>query len=143
MKIIRGTFRLSILIALLVAAFYGIMGYMAGVVAEQANRKAWTTLRCGERFLDQDMSRFKNKDGLIDIGSAGCSDQPFLATFEEIREAVASPAPPSLPGLGGVYRDFMYAALFTAVAAFVLVNSVGFVLLGARGVFRWVRAGYR
>jgi hypothetical protein len=146
MKIIRGTFRLSILIALLVAAYYGIHAYMAGVIVKQENRRLagnWTTLRCAERFLGQDMSRYTNEAGLIDIGGAGCSDRPFLATFEEIREAVASPASPSL-SLGAVYRDLLlYGGLFAAVVAFMLVNLVGFVLLGARGVFRWVRAGYR
>jgi hypothetical protein len=31
-------------------------------------------------------------------------------------------------------------ALGYAFGAFLLVNLVGFVLLGARGLFRWVRA---
>jgi hypothetical protein len=46
-------------------------------------------------------------------------------------------------GFGEVFRNNLYWAFFAAVAAFVLVNLAGFVLLGARGLFRWVRAGYR
>jgi hypothetical protein len=37
----------------------------------------------------------------------------------------------------------MYGALLAAVVVFALVNLAGFMLLGARGLFRWVRAGYR
>jgi hypothetical protein len=37
MKIVRGTFRLSIVIALLVAAYYGITGYMAAMRADDEN----------------------------------------------------------------------------------------------------------
>ena len=70
MNIIRGTFRLSIVIALLVAVYYGITGYMAAMEREQANWKLWTTLRCGERFLGQDMSKYVSpvRPEVFDIG---------------------------------------------------------------------------
>jgi hypothetical protein len=75
MNIIRGTFRLSVVIALLVAGYFGITGYMAALEREQANWKLWNTLRCGERFLGQDMSRYRSpvRPEVFDIGSAGCS----------------------------------------------------------------------
>jgi hypothetical protein len=144
MNIGRGTFRLSIVIALLVAGYYAITGYMAALDAEQENRKLWNTLRCGERFLGQDMSAYTNAAGLIDIGRAGCSDDRFLASFEEIRRAVARPDPPDdWRGFREVFRYNLYGMPFAALYAFVLVNLAGFVLWGARGLFRWVRAGYR
>jgi len=70
MTIIRGTFRLSIVTALLVAIYYGITGYMAVMEREQANWKLWNTLRCGARFLDQDMSKYTSpvRPEVIDIG---------------------------------------------------------------------------
>jgi hypothetical protein len=79
---------------------------------------------------------------VIDIGSAGCSNERFWATFEEIRDAVGRSEPERLR-FGEVFRYNMYEALFAALVAFVLVNLAGFVLLGARGLFRWERAGYR
>jgi hypothetical protein len=57
-NIARGTFRLSIVIALVVAAYYGISGYKAAMDDEYEKQKLWTTLRCGERFLGQDMSSY-------------------------------------------------------------------------------------
>jgi hypothetical protein len=145
MNIARGTFRLSIVIALLVAAYFGISGYMAALNSEQENRKHWMTLRCGERFLGRDMSSYSSPDRpeVIDIGRAGCSDTRFLATFAEIREALAHAEPPEWwRGFGEVFRSKFYEALFAALAAFVAVNLVGFLFLGARGVLRRVRAGY-
>jgi hypothetical protein len=146
MNIIRGTFRLSIVAALLVAVYYGITGYMSVTEREQANWKLWTTLRCGERFLGQDMSKYVSpvRPEVFDIGGAGCSNKQFWATFDEIREAVAQSEPPAFGGgFGEDLRFKLMDALAYAFAAFLLVNLVGFVVLGARGLFRWVRAGYR
>jgi hypothetical protein len=117
---VGGTFRLSVMIALLVAAYYGITGYMAAMDVEQENRRLWTTLRCGERFLGQDMSRYAGPDPdrpeVIDIGRAGCSNGRFLATFYEIREALAHPDPPE-PGFGQVFQYKLLEALFAAFGA--------------------------
>jgi hypothetical protein len=146
MKIIRGTFRLSIVIALLVAGYYAITGYMAALEREQANWKLWNALRCGERFLGQDMRKYVSpvRPEVFDIGSAGCSNERFWATFEEIREAVAQSEPPAIGrGFGEVLQFKLTDALGYAFGAFLLVNLAGFVLLGARSLFRWVRAGYR
>jgi predicted PurR-regulated permease PerM len=144
MKIIRGTFRLSVVVALLVAVYYGISGYIAARNSEYENWKLWTTLRCGERFLDKDMSGYTNDGRVFDIGRAGCSDTRFLATFEEIREALTQSEPPEVwRGFGEVFRFKLYEALFTALAAFVAVNLAGLLFLGACGLFRWVRSGYR
>src|SRR5262245_13289100 len=97
MNVIRGTFRLSIVIALLVAAYYGTAAHFAAQNAAAEDINIWITLRCGERFLGQDMSRFTNEAGLIDIGKAGCDleGKRFLARFDEIRKAVATAEPPN------------------------------------------------
>ena len=39
---------------------------------------------------------FTNQYGNIDIGRAGCSKAGFLANFDEIREALNTPAPPKM-----------------------------------------------
>jgi hypothetical protein len=61
MSVLHGTFRLSIVLALLAAAYYGITAYVTAVDANQYEWKLWTTLRCGERFLGQDMSSYTNR----------------------------------------------------------------------------------
>src|SRR5262245_7640380 len=96
MNILRGTFRLYIVIALLVAAYYGLTGYMVARKSDQENRQLWTTLRCGERFLDRDMSAYRSpvRPEVFDIGKAGCSTSTSWATFQEIREAAAQSEPP-------------------------------------------------
>jgi hypothetical protein len=90
-SIVRGTFRLSIVIALLVAAYVGISGYIEAVSSDAEDMRIWTTLRCGERFLGQDMSSYTSpvRSDVIDIGKAGCSSSTFWATRDEIRKAVA------------------------------------------------------
>jgi hypothetical protein len=77
-NIARGTFRLSIVIALVVAAYYGISGYKAAMDDEYEKQKLWTTLRCGERFLGQDMSSYAslgrvliNRPALSGFGQTG------------------------------------------------------------------------
>jgi hypothetical protein len=142
MDIARGTFRLSIVIAVLVAVYYGISDFMTAVNSNAENMRIWTTLRCGERFLGQDMSSYTSpvRSDVIDIGKAGCSSSTFWATRDEIREAVAQTDPPVSPY---TYSRVGLWALLPAAYAFVAVNLAGFLFLGARGLFRWVRAGYR
>jgi hypothetical protein len=142
MNVLRGTFRLSIVVALLVAAYFGITAHVAAQNAASESWKLWFTLRCGERFLGQDMSAYTNASGLIDIGKAGCSNDRFLATFDEIREALAS-AEPSGDRYGEVFWPKLYGALFNALGAFLFVNLLGLLFLGTRRVFRWISAGYR
>jgi hypothetical protein len=150
MSVLRGTFRLSIVVALLVAAYYAISAHLAAMDAEWEHRKLLITLRCGERFLGQDMSQYTNAAGLIDIGKAGCSNSSFWATFDEIRVAVGKQPPP--PDQGWVSESERYSqvfwpklnnALFAALAGFVVVNLGGLLFLGGRRVFRWILAGYR
>jgi hypothetical protein len=144
MKIIRGTFRLSIVIALLIAVYYAISGYFEAVNADKETWRIWTTLRCGGHLLGKDVSGYTNEYGLIDLGRAGCSSKSFLATFEEIRMANARPKPPpDQLRFGDVFQFHLYGGLIVALAAFLAVNLLGFLFLGARSLFQWVRGGYR
>ena len=93
MSVLRGTFRLSLMAALLVAAYFSITAHVAAQNDAWQDWKIWNTLRCGERFLGRDMSAYTNEYGLIDIGKAGCSSDRFLATFDQIRTARASADP--------------------------------------------------
>ena len=142
MNVLRGTFRLSIVVALVVAAYYGISAHVAAQNDAWEDWKIWNTLRCGERFLGRDMSAYTNEAGLIDIGKAGCSNDRFLATFDEIRTALAS-AEPSGDRYSQVFWPKLYDALGYALVAFVAANLLGLLFLGTRSVLRWISAGYR
>jgi hypothetical protein len=144
MNVLRGTFRLSIVVALVVAAYYGISAHVAAQNDAWEDLKFWTTLRCGERFLGQDMSSYASpvRPEVFDIGKAGCSYSSFWATFDEIREALASDHPRA-DRYSQVFWPKLYDALGYALVAFVAANLLGLLFLGTRSVLRWISAGYR
>jgi hypothetical protein len=146
MKVIRGTFRLSVVIALLVGAYCVISGYMVALDADRETWRIWNTLRCGERFLGQDMSSYASpvRSDVIDIGRAGCSTSTFWASYDEIRAAVARSGPPAEDlRFGEVFWFQSIIALFLVAAAFIAVNLAGVLFLGIRGLCRWMRTGYQ
>jgi hypothetical protein len=146
MKVIRGTFGFSVVIALLVGAYCVIWAYVAALDADRETWRIWGTLRCGERFLGHDMTRYASpvRSDVIDIGRAGCSNSTFWASYDEIRAAVArSEPPPEDLRFSEVLWFKSINALFFAVAAFIAVNLAGVLFLGIRGLFRWVRTGYQ
>ena len=142
MNIARGTFRLSIIVAVTVTLYFGIAAHVEAFKAESESRRIWTTLQCGKPFLDRDMSRYTNEYGNIDIGRAGCSSSSFFATFDEIRMALSSVDPPDADEYWRLFRIKGTDALIYGVFAFLLVNVGAFLFLGARKIFRWIAAGY-
>jgi hypothetical protein len=101
MNIVRGTLRISIVVAVLVAIICSVVSLFDANKERLRLYNDWReetqllkVLRCGGQFLGKDMTAYTNEFGLIDIGHAGCSDGRFLATFDEIRNAVNEPAPP-------------------------------------------------
>jgi hypothetical protein len=144
MKVLRGTFRLSVVIAILVAVYYGIEAHVAAQNSSYEDWKMWNTLRCGERFLGQDMSSYTSpvRSEVIDIGKAGCSSSTFWATRDEIRMALAQ-TDPSDSRYAEVFWPKFYFAMLNALALLVFVNLLGLVFLATRATFRWVWAGFR
>jgi hypothetical protein len=136
-----GTFRLSIVVALVALLGSAVYAHFIALDGEQQDMKTWRTLQCAQKFLNQDMSAYTNQLGLIDIGRAGCSFDPFYSTFGEIRRAADIPR---TEGKYGEYFQRMLSILMLPVlGVFVLVNALGLVFLAARGALRWVWAGYR
>ena len=144
MRVARGTFRLSIVVALVVAVYYSITAHVEANNAASRDFEFWSTMQCAERFLDQDMSRYANptRPEMFDIGKAGCSYRTFWATFNEIRREIGS-ADPRDDTYSRHFWPNLYGALFTALGAFVVVNLGGLLFLASRSVFRWISAGYR
>lgn len=141
MNVMRGTFRLSILVGVVMGA---VLSWKALRVADEAYRKdleMWTTLRCARHLLDKDTKPIENEFGNIDIGKIGCANRQFWANKKEIQEAWAQAEPDRKQ------RDWMLdhglkEAGLNAVLALVLTNLLGLVFLGVRRTYRWVAAGF-
>jgi len=130
MSVVRGTFRLSFLVVAVMLVYAPVSAHFSAIEgsesAREMYRKLWITLRCGERFLDKDMTQFTNEYGLIDIGRAGCSSSSFLATFDEIRDALAKTNPPDpSPEYRRIFSIWVIDGLVNALLGFVVVNLAG------------------
>ena len=141
MNVLRGTFRLSILLTAVAAGYATWMSYQQVSESSSREHETWRVLRCSEKFLTRDMSRFTDPYGLIDVGKAGCASTQFLATFDEIREASLQPEPSAFDS-----KAFWTALLdYMPIAGlvFLLVNAPVLVFVAVRGAGRWVLAGFR
>lgn len=142
-NILRGTFRLSVAVAALAAA-YGIYEQWAAFSeAKASNWKMTTTLECGARKSEERLKEAVNQYGLIDLGKVGCADEQFLASLDELRQARD----------GMTRREWMetkfdvrYAAevaLAYAVLALLVVNLLSLAFVTLRAVFGWIATGYK
>ena len=69
MSVLRGSFRLSVVIALVALLCSAVYAHFTALDAEQQAAESWRTLRCGQMFLNRDMGDYTNQYGLIDIGT--------------------------------------------------------------------------
>ncbi len=143
--------RVSVVAALLVAIAGVVTAHFEVIKKQDRIRESWNEdtriwkgLRCGGQFLGKDMREYTNEFGVIDIGRAGCSNGRFLATFDEIRDAINRPAP--------VKPDSDYLAIYLphlgiwpvlAFIAFCVVNLLGLLAIGVRSTANWIKAGFR
>jgi hypothetical protein len=142
MRVTRGTFRASILIAFATFVSGVFFAVASGNRAANNDWQLWNTLRCGKRFLDQDMSKFTNDFGNIDIGKAGCSDRSFLANFDEIRDAIARPDSSGESFKTAFWLEF-WKWMQISGAVFICINLIGFLALAILRASKWVFSGYR
>lgn len=141
MNIIRGTFRLSIVVGLLSLVYFTWQATEeAGRVATE-NHQLWYTLRCGRTLVGKDTKPYENEFGIIDLSKIGCADGRFLAHMHEIEKALQDEDP-----MGPVMqreRDWrLPIARYNAIAVFLATNLLGLLFLGGKSVFGWVRRGY-
>ena len=141
MNVLRGTFRLSILLTAVAAGYVTWMSFQQVSESRSREHEMWRVLRCSEKFLGRDMSRFTNPYGLIDVGKAGCSSTQFLATFDEIEDASRQPEPSTFDSR--VFWKAFLVYIPMAAIAFLSVNALGLLFIVVRGVGRWVLAGFR
>jgi hypothetical protein len=141
MNVLRGTFRLSILLTAVAVGYGTWMSFQQVSESSSREHETWRVLRCSEKFLGRDMSRFTNPYGLIDVGKAGCASTQFLATFDEIRDASVQPEPSTFDS--NAFWRALLADMPIAVLVFLLINAPVLLFVAVRGAGRWVLAGFR
>lgn len=149
MKIVRGFVRLAIVlfgVTLIGLPIHDLISANNRADEEyEKDHRIWTTLRCGQEFIGKDMSAYTNQYGIIDIGKAGCSNKQFLATFDEIKKALAQDGP-SRQQIFAHYYYFPASAMtaaITAVFVFILTLLVGLGVAGIRASAVWIRDGFK
>jgi hypothetical protein len=141
--VVKGTFRLSVVAAVVAAGYTAYEGWQANKQAYNDTVQMVLTYECGGRQSDDTLRAALN--GLrIDLSKVGCSNQPFFwASYNEIVEAREGKLRQKKLSDFPMFRMSMDGAAATVNAAiwFVLVNVLGMVFVYGRTVVRWVRRG--
>jgi hypothetical protein len=141
--VFKGTFRLSIVAAVVAAAYTAYEDWQENVQAYNETLQMVFTYECGGRQSDDNLRAALN-DARIDLSKVGCSNQPFfLVSYNEIvqaregklRREKLSDIPMFRLNVEGA------AAIANAVIWFVLVNVLGVFFLCGRTIVRWVHRG--
>ena len=133
-SIMRGTFRLSVAVAVLAAGFGAYQRLAAYSETKDRDLQMLITLECGARVPEERLRQTVNENGLFDLGKVGCAKERFLASFEKLHKA-----------RDGVMRrewqetkfDVKQAAEYAfahAVVALVAVNLLGLAFVAVRAV---------
>ena len=139
----KSTFRLSMVAAVVAAAYTAYEGWQSNVQAYNGTLQMVLTYECGGAQSDDNLRAALN-GARIDLSKVGCSNRPFFwASYHEIiqaregklRREKLSDIPMFRVNLEGA------AAIVNAVIWFVLVNVLGVVFLCGRTVVRWLHRG--
>ena len=145
--ILRGTFRLSIVGAALAAAYTGYQDWSARERDYLENLGMVHTIECGARVVptmsEEAVKRVVNEHGLIDLGKVGCARRQFFTRDDELRDARNGTMRRELSPAQFITETSVMAAAGGAIAALFAINLLGFALIGARAVVRWVGQGFK
>jgi hypothetical protein len=137
----KGTFRLSIVAAVVAAAYTAYEGWQANVQAYKDTLQMVLTYECGGRQPD-DTLRAALNGTRIDLSKVGCSHQPFFwASYSEIVQARQGRLRREKLSSISMFRMNVEGAAFNAAIWFVLVNLLGVLFLCGRTFVRWVHRG--
>lgn len=142
--ILRGTLRVSIVAAVLAAAYTTYTRWQESFTAHQEKLAMVTTLECGAR-QSQDELNAALKGYVIDLSKVGCSTREFFASFDELRRAREGTMRRELLADSPTFRlesEGVYAA-GSALLWFAFVNLLGLGFLAIRAVLRWITEGYK
>jgi hypothetical protein len=141
-KIISGTFRLSIVVTSLAFSYDVWRLWQEDVKGAADAYRMEQTYKCGALNSDERLKEAVNHAGLVNLFKVGCADKQFLASFEELRDVREGKLDLFKHTSQFTWEAVSYSTLGAAVVAFVLVNVAGFLIYGARSVLLWVLSGY-
>src|SRR5688572_6322222 len=79
-EIIRGVFRVSIVIAVLTAFYVGYQDRIASVAEYETHLSTIRTIECGARIPEDRLLSAHNELGLIDLSKVGCARELIVDT---------------------------------------------------------------
>lgn len=142
--IFRGTFRLSLVLALLTFLWTLLTTTEPNYEAAKRNfyyqvdgRKAF---ECAEQFQAKGGELVFNSTGNTDLAQIGCFRRQYIASREELRKGSsqfeANPQPPEGSGF-----DWPISLIYAALA-FLAVNLLGLMAVALRTVALWIGRGF-
>lgn len=142
-RILKGTFRLSVVAAVLAGLYALYLKVDAWGKESDSNFRMLVALECGAQLSESRLKTAVNAYGNFDLGKLGCADRSFIASFDEIERTKSGAMKREL-----TEREFHvgYAAEYAAgyaLIALVLINLAGLAVVTIRGVMRWIAAGFK
>jgi NADH:ubiquinone oxidoreductase subunit 3 (subunit A) len=140
MNIMRGTFRVAIVVTVLTSVASAYQQWVR--ISDEKFRQSQLLFgyECGARQLEQIEADYTGPAmGNIDLSKYGCAATAFWASLEELRSVRAGRSlfedPP---------RPFPWDVVFNnALAIFIVVNLLGLLFLAGRSTLRWIAKGFR
>jgi hypothetical protein len=142
MRILRGTFRLSLVLSGLMAIWVAIGAHSAALKHSNERHRLWATLRCGEKVLGKDVGAITNEFGNMDLSKVGCASKPFFARADEIEKALREESPTDSEYSLNFWNN-LQSEFGIVVVTFMLTNVVGVLMMLLTSVSKWVWAGYK
>jgi hypothetical protein len=146
MNILKGTFRLSIVDAIM-AAFWSAHARHKESMEWLEWQVGWVnTVKCGARVGEAELRSSKNEHGLYDLSKVGCSPERFLTSNLELTQVANGTIDYGKHTWGNdIWPPKSNPAedAFQAGKAFALVNLLGLAAVVLRSVALWVIAGFR
>jgi hypothetical protein len=140
MNIFRGTFRISVVVALLSGAYVMFDSYRQQSDSRMEQLKIESVLTCGAMIESARLESVKNEFGLFDIGKLGCSDKQFWASQKELSDAKNGNLDTYWTD-SGPSLDYLRIATLSLLA-FVLTNFAGLAFWVVQRIFKWVMSGF-
>ncbi len=137
MNIMRGTFRISIVAALLTAAITAYQQWIQYTDTQYRRSQLQVGYECGAKKLEE-IEASHTGYGNIDISKYGCASRPFWASLDELRSVRRGER---------IFDDFPVrfssdVVINQAIAAFIVVNLLGMLFLAVRATVRWIAQGF-
>jgi hypothetical protein len=142
-RILTGTFRLSIVAAVLAGLYALYVKLDAWGKENDGNLRMLVALECGAQLPEARLKTAVNAYGNIDLGRLGCADRSFIASFDEIERTKSGAMKRELTGKEFHFRYSAEYIAGHAFIAFMLINLAGLAVVTILCVMRWIAAGFK